>query len=456
MGFSSGFGGYGGFGGSWSERERLKAREKEREREREKEKERLEEARRADEKRKQEQQAAASAARGPFGQPPYGSAFGRSAAPASRIEVINVPAKPAESVSTAQPSSTNPHAHTPFGTTTATQAGSDSIINQVAPAREPRPYTYTAKNEIPPNVAPTIAKDYTYNPRDQPKDKRPRMDAAVDDARRGQAKAKRRKEDDKKVPPFGQNMMRDIQSLARETRRYPEVNSGLVEAWLKEQPDLTRIAAREIYGGSEWTLAQGQSTKLANEGAIVIVRVNDAFLGPKWVVRGEKDWDEAIPYPHEEVKLGKGIESRKIWGTDVYTDDSDLGLVLIHAGWIRWNVEEDHVKAEEGVAVKKPLVKDAIEVTVRVVPRLNRYTSTERNGVRTRSWGNGHDGSSIVVEGVKRVTVSTEHCQSTGTRLRQARSENFEAKDEPQVAFGRDGQTTTGSFGTTSRRHGRS
>lgn len=407
MGFGSGFGGYGGFGGSWADRERAKMREKEREREREKEKERLEEARRAEDKRKQDQ---AAASRALFGPPQYAStplSERPVAGPAPRIEVINVPAKTSQPAQTAQPASaTQPKPAFP-ATTPAQPTTGDSILNQVAPSREPRPYTYTAKNEIPAAVAPAIAKDYNYNPRDQPKDKRPRMDAAVDDARRGQAKVKRRKEDDKKSPPFGQSAARDLSSLTREVRRWPEVNSGQVEAWLKDQTDLTRVASREIYGGSDWTLAQGQSTKHVNEGAIVMVRVNGAFLGSSWVVRGERGWDESTPYPSMDVELGRGIESRQVWGTDVYTDDSDLGLVLIHAGWIRWTREEDVVMKEEGgAAAKKPILKDVIEVTVRVVPRLNRYTATERNGIRTRAWGNGHDGSSIVVEGVKRVSVS--------------------------------------------------
>jgi hypothetical protein len=437
MGFGGGFGGYGGFGaGNWGERERMiKAREKEAEKERERERERLAELQRQEERRKQEAQAASTAAKAqaqaqsaaardtrpvdPWRRDPYGRHDLAQPRPApttatanqSRIEVLNHPNDvvapqtatalfPATAVTSQNAASTDP-----------------SVIQQVAPTREPRPYTYAAKPEPqsqPPVSSSSVGvsasnakeRDYTYNPRD----KRPRMDAAVDDARRGASKAKRRKEDDRAKdhsPGYG---VRDLAALSRATKKWPEVNSGQVEAWLKNELDLTRVVSRQVYGGADWTLAQTDATQRLNEGGIVLVRVNGAFLGSSWVVRGEKGWDETSPYPSGDVELGRGLKKRSIWGTDVYSDDSDLGLVLIHAGWIRWTLKTDEeVQKAAGAVVKDKRAKrddDVIEVTVRVVPKLVRYTATERNGVRTRGWGNGHDGASIVVEGVKRVTVS--------------------------------------------------
>ena len=479
MGFGGGFGGYGGFGASsWAERERerMKAREKEteKERERERERERLAEIQRQDEKRKQEAQAAATAAKtqaqaqaqsaaardarpvDPWRRDPYGRHDLSQPRPApttatanqSRIEVLNNPNDIiAPQTATASFPSTAAQA-----TSTQVAASSDpSVIQQVAPTREPRPYTYAAKHEPQPQSQPPIPthvsssvgasasnakeRDYTYNPRD----KRPRMDAAVDDARRGASKAKRRKEDDKAKdhsPGYG---VRDLAALSRATKKWPEVNSGQVESWLKNELDLTRVVSRQVYGGADWTLAQTDATQRMNEGGIVKVRVNGAFLGTSWVVRGEKGWDETSPYPSANVELGRGLKRRSIWGTDVYSDDSDLGLVLIHAGWIRWTVKTDEEATRRtgtgagGVKEKRARADDdVIEVTVRVVPKLVRYTATERNGVRTRGWGNGHDGASIVVEGVKRVTVSFivlltseglgADCSSTRKHSRPART----------------------------------
>ena len=414
MGFGTSFGNY-GYGHTWAERERLKARERERDREKE-QAERLARVKRENQQsemaqqdalRKQRETEASKASPAPVPRDIWGRPIPppRVTANKTQVEVLNGRRD--------EPSQTTPAAHSAFPTT-ATAAGpavqtpstGESIIHQVAPSREPRPYTYTAKPEPSPvsTAAAQKEREYNYTPRD----KRSRMDAAVDDARRGQAnKTKKRKEDEKARSPQAIAPTRDLSSLTREVRKWPEVVSAQVEAWLRNEGDLTRVVAHEVYAGADWTLAQGMSTQRINEGGIVIVRVNGAFLGSSWVVRGEKGWDETTPYPSAGVELGRGITTRKIWGTDVYTDDSDLGLVLIHAGWVRWTRQTPELEDE----ARKPKQRakrddDVIQVTVRVVPRLIRYTATERNGVRTRSWGNGHDGASIVVEGVQRVTVS--------------------------------------------------
>jgi hypothetical protein len=411
-------GAYGGYGMTWQERE--KAREREREREKERVERELERKRRMDEEQERYQKAreeehrmwkrmredyereaqrkreererenkeriaayeqklaakSAAQARPPAptatpatttstaatGYDPYlrqaqagaGSAYG-----GHRIEVLNEPARPAETA---------------------------SVIQQVAPQREPRPYGYKTEN-----------RDYQY----QPREKRPRMDAAVEEQahRRGSVgKSKRRKEEvaekAKEVPA-----PRDWAALVQPNKRDPEVSSAPVERWLKELPELDRVISRELYGGTGWTLARSGCTDPENAGGLVHVRVGGSFLGKGWKVRGELDWDSATPQGTGESEVGlawaEGTkDERRAWGTDVYTDDSDLGLVLVHAGWLRWGGSPD--KSDN----------DQIDVTVRIVPTLVRYTSTERNGIRTRGWGNGHDGMSIVVEGVERIKVS--------------------------------------------------
>jgi len=385
MNYGSGFTGYSAFGGgSWVDRERAKAKERERVRENEKL------AQLNAEKRKQEAQRAADPYRPPSATP-------------SRIEVLNTPEPPQ----------------------TAYPAGSDAA-SQAVPSREPRPYTYSAK----PEQSPAPAKDYTY----QPRDKRPRMDAVVDDARRGASKAKRRKDDDKASP----TSTRDLTSLTREVRKWPEVRSRQVENWLTNNSDWQRVlktVSHEVYQGADWSLAQGQSTQVLNEGMKVFVRINGAFLGPSWVLRGEKGWDEAVPHPPVDVELGRGLEKRGVWGTDVYTDDSDLGLVLVHAGWIRW------------MNSAEVMDRDVIEVKVRVVPKLVRYFASERNGIRTRSWGNGHDGASVVVEGVKRLKVG--RVRGFRTLLIPGDAEGTEA--EPETTPRRTGPATKGCPRSTAR-----
>jgi hypothetical protein len=259
-----------------------------------------------------------------------------------------------------------------------------NALSQVAPRREPRPYEYK-----------TEARDYQYTPRE----KRPRMDAAVDEARRGNAtKTKRRKDEERPKSPARN---RDLLTLGESTKKWPEVTSAAVEAWLKTVGDLNRIVATETYSGVCYRMSQHR--KRNTLGGIVQVRIGGGFLGANWKLRGAPGWDEASSTPNRnedgggqgEGSVCGGWSNRGVWGTDVYTDDSDLGLVLVHAGWIKW-----------GGPQSGNLDGDCIVVDVRIVPPLLRYTATERNGVRTRGWGNSHDGSSIVIEAVRRVAVS--------------------------------------------------
>jgi hypothetical protein len=258
-------------------------------------------------------------------------------------------------------------------------------LQQVAPRREPRPYEYK-----------TDSRDYQYTPRD----KRPRMDAAVDDARRGNAnKSKRRKDEDRPKSPV---RIRDFSHLTEATRKYPDVKSTAIEAWLKTKSEMNRVVATETYTGSDYRMAHHRSRNL--QGGLVKVHIGGGFLGKNWKLRGAPGWEDASSCPvkiREGVGKGRGEisagwEKRGIWGTDVYTDDSDLGLVLVHAGWIMWG----------GQGPSPDNDGDTLVVDVRIVPPLVHYTATDRCGVLTRNWGNGHDGSSIVIEAVKRVPVS--------------------------------------------------
>lgn len=130
-----------------------------------------------------------------------------------------------------------------------------------------------------------------------------------------------------------------------------------------------------------------------------------------------------------------GFRKRQVWGTDVYTDDSDILALLVHSGWLRVTrrerrrragqrgagadairrarvVGEERIEtvqsapaaAEGGEAT--PASARAIKVTLGVVPPLIRYQGIERQGIRSRSWGNGHDGVSLRVEKVELLAVS--------------------------------------------------
>lgn len=78
------------------------------------------------------------------------------------------------------------------------------------------------------------------------------------------------------------------------------------------------------------------------------------------------------------------VERRELWGTEVYTDDSDLVYVL------------NHLEMIPSVADRGDLL-----VEILVLPTLKRYVGSMRGGLHSRSWLTQHDGISYMVRNVK-------------------------------------------------------
>jgi hypothetical protein len=178
------------------------------------------------------------------------------------------------------------------------------------------------------------------------------------------------------------------------------------------------------------TTKDGSSTKKESDiskkagAAGEIACVADAKTAPSWRL-----WDLA-PFT-----------KRRLWGTEVYTDDSDVLAMLVHSGWVKVDVPyttatattnsragdkdklngtaatdqrdeetshsqkttEEHVEAtttSTPTATGKSTSR-SLRVTLRVAPRLVRYFGTLRAGVKSRGWGNTHDGVSLLIEDVK-------------------------------------------------------
>ncbi|KKF95113.1 Histone deacetylation protein Rxt3 [Ceratocystis platani] len=156
-----------------------------------------------------------------------------------------------------------------------------------------------------------------------------------------------------------------------------------------------------------------------------------------------------VPKVHLHPTAREEITARRaIWGTDVYTDDSDIIAACIHAGWIRgeWpeDVDTDLLDLHRGIGYdeklgssnantssNKPADKDAFEndrqashaamhltappatgpvpvrpgcdlqVTLLVLPKLRRYASSTRFGIQSREFGRNHDGLSFMITGVR-------------------------------------------------------
>lgn len=144
---------------------------------------------------------------------------------------------------------------------------------------------------------------------------------------------------------------------------------------------------------------------------------------------------------------------RKAWGTDVYTDDSDVVMMCLHSGYLlgpnlesvpawvppgkavnAWKRMTDDLAmrakngeleendnailsatvlgpdADQAINLSPESIKGRnerldktmdISVVLRVAPQLIAYKGSQRGGVKTRSWGNTHDGVSLVIESVQ-------------------------------------------------------
>lgn len=167
--------------------------------------------------------------------------------------------------------------------------------------------------------------------------------------------------------------------------------------------------------------------------------------------------EHLVPAAREEI-----TSRRALWGTDVYTDDSDVVAACIHAGWIRGEWPEDvdvsmlgldegysvsDVKGVGGAALaassqppqngsnlmvlteppkggpmQVPPNRD-LHVTLLILPRLEKYASSTRFGIKSREFGGFvaeggagegsrrravHDGISFMVIGLRWVTNGGE------------------------------------------------
>lgn len=143
-----------------------------------------------------------------------------------------------------------------------------------------------------------------------------------------------------------------------------------------------------------------------------------------------------IPRVHLSRTSREEITSRAfLWGTDVYSDDSDVVAACIHAGWIKgeWNDDVDvamlnldtHAKVKKDDAVldqhSEQLISSPPEsgpmevpgdrdlhVNVLILPKLSKYASTTRYGISSREFGGefgsrhvSHDGLSYMIHGIR-------------------------------------------------------
>jgi hypothetical protein len=96
------------------------------------------------------------------------------------------------------------------------------------------------------------------------------------------------------------------------------------------------------------------------------------------------------------------IRDHELWGSMIYTDDSDLISVLVHLGFLKlpkapaYNPITPNKPCIPGIPQGFNLINDWI-VEIRILPTLPNYRGSDLKGYKSRSWGGDHDGVSYQV-----------------------------------------------------------
>lgn len=159
------------------------------------------------------------------------------------------------------------------------------------------------------------------------------------------------------------------------------------------------------------------------------------------------------PSREDSSYLEQICKRRQIWGTDVYTDDSDVIAAAVHSGWLKgdfgeWSQDlqdvcgnESEQEDEEEVPitlairpskpVKAPLDRDA-HITLLVLPPLESYASTNQHHVLSRDWNKTHDGMSFMIHRIDFVDdgVGTRNTErSAAARKQRLATEDAKRKE---------------------------
>ncbi|CAA9959524.1 Rxt3-domain-containing protein [Pyrenophora teres f. maculata] len=106
---------------------------------------------------------------------------------------------------------------------------------------------------------------------------------------------------------------------------------------------------------------------------------------------------------------------RQLWGTEIFTDDSDVVTAAVHSGWLKCKFGEfnsdlrkvcdNGPKHSNGAGAPLTLVERpskpvkvfnsyGAHITILILPPLESYASINQNHVTSREWKKKHDGMS--------------------------------------------------------------
>jgi len=142
-------------------------------------------------------------------------------------------------------------------------------------------------------------------------------------------------------------------------------------------------------------------------------------------------------------------QRRALWGSEIYTDDSDPIAAAIHGGWLRgeWGEDVDALMLEpesleapvgeskedkETVQPRTTLtspptnpmepIKDRdLHITVLILPTLQAYAGLVMHGIKSRSWTTKHDGLSFKIEKIEWVDEKSSRGEERGGEARRKR-----------------------------------
>ncbi|KAJ3331752.1 hypothetical protein HDU76_002308 [Blyttiomyces sp. JEL0837] len=157
--------------------------------------------------------------------------------------------------------------------------------------------------------------------------------------------------------------------------------------------------------------------------------------------------DVRIPAEFLTYNDNLAVKYQCVWGTDIYADDSDIVAALVHSGAYRLIDTPPEMLPEDPANLtpssskpptaqtptfsnprklpsppSSPLIPKAdpsnpskinptplydLEVTIRILPRLQKYSGTLRNGISSRGWGGSHMGESFRIEKVVEIERGT-------------------------------------------------
>lgn len=145
---------------------------------------------------------------------------------------------------------------------------------------------------------------------------------------------------------------------------------------------------------------------------------------------------------NDNHSLEEICKRRHIWGTEIYTDDSDVVAAAVHSGWLRGdfgalnddlrdlcgNESENEgdeeapltMKSRPSRPVKAPKGYDA-HITLLILPPLESYSSTNQHHIWSRDWNSKHDGMSYMIHSIEFVDEGGNRFVERGAAARKMR-----------------------------------